>query len=113
MTLPACRSTGPSSEAGHYPPRRGSAVGDLPRPAITRPCRGWFVSIGWEELGDLRAIGPDRDALKLRLAATYPAAKPGAIPVWAGVLMRFMTEIEIGDLVISPNKADRTLNFGR
>jgi restriction system protein len=74
---------------------------------------GGFVSIGWEELGDLRVIGPDREALKLRLAATYPTAKPGAIPVWAGVLMRFMTEIEIGDLVISPNKADRTLNFGR
>lgn len=74
---------------------------------------GGFVSIGWEELGDLRAIGPHRDALKLRLSATYPSAKPGAIPVWAGVLMRFMTEIQIGDIVISPYKADRTLNFGR
>ena len=39
---------------------------------------GGFVSIGWEELGDLRAIGPDRDALKLRLAATCPTATPGA-----------------------------------
>jgi restriction system protein len=74
---------------------------------------GGFVSIGWEELGDLREIGPERDALKLRLAATYPTAKPGAIPVWAGVLVRFMTEMQVGDYVISPNKADRTLNFGR
>jgi restriction system protein len=74
---------------------------------------GGFVSIGWEELGDLRTIGPDRDALKLRLAATYPTAKPGAIPVWAGVLMRFMTEMQVGDYVISPNKTDRTLNFGK
>jgi restriction system protein len=74
---------------------------------------GGFVSVGWEELGDLRKIGPDRDALKLRLAATYPSAKPGAIPVWAGVLMRFMAEMEVGDYVISPNKADRTLNFGK
>jgi restriction system protein len=75
--------------------------------------QGGFVSIGWEELGDLRTIGPDRETLKLRLAATYPTAKPGAIPVWAGVLMRFMTELQIGDYVVSPNKADRTLNFGR
>jgi restriction system protein len=74
---------------------------------------GGFISVGWEEVGDLRVIGPDRDALKVRLAATYPTAKPGAIPVWAGVLMRFMTEIEVGDFVISPSKADRTLNFGR
>lgn len=74
---------------------------------------GGFVSIGWEELGDLRVIGPDRETLKRHLSATYPAAKPGAIPVWAGILVRFMVEMQVGDYVISPNKADRTLNFGR
>jgi restriction system protein len=74
---------------------------------------GGFVSIGWDELGDLRAIGPDRDALKLRFAATYPSAKPGAIPVCAGVLLRFMAEMQIGDFIISPNRANRTLDFGR
>jgi restriction system protein len=74
---------------------------------------GGFISIGWEELGDLREIEPDRETLKLRLAATYPTAKPGAIPVWAGVLHRFISEMQIGDLVVSPNKADRTLNFGK
>ncbi|MBK5221564.1 MAG: restriction endonuclease [Acidimicrobiia bacterium] len=73
---------------------------------------GGFVSIGWEELGDVRELDLDRESLKLHLAATYPAVKPGAIPVWAGVLIRFIEEIAIGDYVISPNKADRTLNFG-
>src|SRR5262245_53301039 len=74
---------------------------------------GGFISIGWKELGDPRAIGPDREQLKLRLAATYPNAKPGAIPVWAGVVARFMDDMQIGDYIISPNKADRTLNVGR
>lgn len=73
---------------------------------------GGFISIGWEELGDLSGTDVDRETLKLRLAETYPTAKPGAIPVWAGVLYRFIAEMQIGDYVISPNKADRTLNFG-
>lgn len=71
-----------------------------------------FISVGWEELGDLSAVVTDRESLKLRIAETYPSAKPGAIPVWAGVLVRFMTEMNVGDFVISPSKADRTLNFG-
>lgn len=74
---------------------------------------GRFISIGWEELGDLRQIGHDRETLKQRLIEAYPGAKPGAIPVWAGVLHRFISEMKIGDFVVSPNKVDRTLNFGR
>lgn len=73
---------------------------------------GGFISIGWEEIGDLRGVSPDRQTLKARLTAAYPTAKPGAIPVWAGVLHRFITEMQIGDYVVAPNKADRTLNFG-
>lgn len=73
---------------------------------------GQFVSIGWEELGDLGDLGDDRDDLKLRLAAAYPTAKPGAIPVWAGLIWRFVKEMQVGDFVLSPRKADRTINFG-
>ena len=73
---------------------------------------GQFISIGWEELGDLTDAEIDRESLKRQIAATYPTAKPGAIPVWAGVLVRFINEMKVGDFVISPNKADRTLNFG-
>lgn len=71
-----------------------------------------FISVGWEELGDLRTLEIDREALKVRIAATYANAKPGAIPVWAGVLVRFINEMNVGDYVISPSKRDRTLNFG-
>jgi restriction system protein len=73
---------------------------------------GGFISIGWEELGDLRRIDPDRDSLKRVLADTYPTAKPGAVRLWAGILLRFVAEMKVGDLVISPRKQDRTLSFG-
>jgi predicted Mrr-cat superfamily restriction endonuclease len=39
--------------------------------------KGGFVSIGWEEIGDLRILDTSREGLKLRLAQTYPTAKPG------------------------------------
>lgn len=72
-----------------------------------------FISIGWDRLGDLRSIGPDKNEMKARVRATYPEAKPGAIPAWAGILIRFAFEMRPGDLVIYPFKPDSTLNFGR
>lgn len=71
-----------------------------------------FVSIGWE-IGDIRAIGSGRTQLKEALERRYPDEKPGAYPVWAGILLRFAFEMEPGDIVIAPNKRDSTLNFGR
>lgn len=72
---------------------------------------GNFVSIGWDEVGDLRALPSDRAALKAVLRSGYPDAKEGAYPVWAGILYRFGTELAPGDLIVSPQKSDRTLNF--
>lgn len=72
-----------------------------------------FISIGWEELPDLRELGDDRERLKSILLETFPEAKAGAIRVWAGILLRFAFEMGPGDLVISPYKPDGTLNFGR
>ena len=46
--------------------------------------RDGFISLGWEEVGDLARFGGNRDALKAELAAKYPSAKPGALPIWAG-----------------------------
>jgi hypothetical protein len=71
------------------------------------------VSIGWQELGDPRNIGNDREALKALLAQTYPEAKPGAIPGWAGMLARFVYEMQIGDLVVYSGKADESFNIGK
>lgn len=74
--------------------------------------RGGFVGIGWDRLGDHDAMSATRENLKSFLAEAYPSAKAGAIPIWAGVIFRFVTEMQIGDYIVNPNKADRTLNFG-
>lgn len=72
-----------------------------------------FIAIGWDDVGDLTAIGSDKETMKQRVTEARPTAKPGAIPVWAGVLLRFAFEMRVGDLVIYPYKPDSTLNFGR
>lgn len=77
------------------------------------PVGGGFISVGWDELGDLHRFEQNRERLKLALAQAYPGAKAGAIPVWAGVLHRFACEMQPGDLVVAPNKADSTVSIGR
>ena len=72
-----------------------------------------FISVGWDEIGDLSKVGSDKEAMKARVAATYRGAKPGPIPVWAGVLLRFAFVMRPGDVVIYPYRPDSTLNFGR
>ncbi len=72
-----------------------------------------FISIGWAEMGDLAALGNDKDAMKAKVAATYPDIKPGAIPGTAGTLLSFVFRMQVGDLVVYPHKPDSTLNFGR
>jgi restriction system protein len=72
-----------------------------------------FVSIGWEEMGDLSAIGYDKEAMKAKLTAMYPDMKPGAVPGTAGTLLAFSHRMQRGDLVVYPYKPDSTLNFAR
>lgn len=72
-----------------------------------------FVSIGWDAVGDLSRLDATRDAFKEALRAAYPTYKEGAVPVAAGVLFRFVHQMQSGDLVLYPHKPDSTLAFGR
>lgn len=81
-------------------------------PASTLVDQG-FVSIGWNEIGDLHRAGNDQSTIKAMVAETYPDAKPGAIPAWAGTLRRFAFELAIGDLVVAPSKQRSVYNIGR
>jgi restriction system protein len=71
------------------------------------------IAIGWKAMGNLVEIKADRDAFKLQVADKYPATKHGAIPVHAGVLYRFVYEMQIGDLVVFPSKHDRLIYIGK
>jgi restriction system protein len=72
-----------------------------------------FVAIGWMAMPDLRGVGNDRDAMKAALAAAYPDASPRALSAWTGMLLRFAFEMRPGDLVVHPDKQERTVSVGR
>lgn len=70
------------------------------------------IALGWHEMGDLAALPADREAFKAKVAECFPKAKPGAIPNYAGQLFRFVHEVNVGDLVIYPSKAQRQVHIG-
>ena len=78
----------------------------------TAPIDKNYVAIGWHEMGDLREIPNNKEAFKAKYQQTFPNHKPGAIPVCAGVLFRFLHEMQIGDIVVYPSKEDRHVNIG-
>lgn len=71
-----------------------------------------LIAIGWEEMGDLSAIDPFRDAYKEKYLAAYPNAKKGAIAISTGMLYRFVHDVKEGDYVVFPSKIDRKINIG-
>lgn len=77
------------------------------------PITSGLVAIGWHQLGDVGQIPPTRQAFKEAYAAAIPDAKPGAIPVSAGQVFRFVHEAQVGDVVVYPSRHDRMINIGR
>jgi predicted Mrr-cat superfamily restriction endonuclease len=62
---------------------------------------------------DLALIGEDRHAIKAELTRSYPQAKSGTIAAWAGVLLRFAFEPDVGDVVAHPERASKSVSIGR
>ena len=71
------------------------------------------IGIGWPKMGDLSLIDNNRDAFKAAYEIHYPNDKKGAIPVKAGMLYRFVYEMQIGDFIIYPSKFDKKIHIGR
>jgi len=70
------------------------------------------VALGWYRVGDLTGLAT-RDQFKTRVSEAYPEMKPGAVPVSAGQLFRFIHEAEAGHVVAYPCKRDRHIHLGR
>lgn len=70
------------------------------------------TALGWPAMGDLRSIANNREAFKQQMAFSYPKMKPGAVPTSAGMLYRFLYEMEVGDYVVFPSKVNREVNIG-
>ena len=58
------------------------------------------IAIGWEEIGDLKKIAPDKEAFKSKYKKTYPNAKKKSIDLASGMLYRFLHVIEYFYLLI-------------
>ncbi len=71
------------------------------------------VAVGWHELADLSRLAPNQKTFKAEVAKAYPDAKLGAIPNYAGQLLRFVHSMQRGDLILYPSKRDRHVHFGR
>lgn len=71
-----------------------------------------FISIGWDMLGDLTLIPGGREGLKRALAGKVPEDSYKAIPGWAGILLRFRDEAQLGDVIVAPYKPNSTINIG-
>lgn len=74
--------------------------------------KGGRIAIGWKQIGNLQEIPPTRDDFKEKYIQAFPDAKKGSIPTSVGMLFRFCHEVQIGDYIIYPSKADRMINIG-
>lgn len=70
------------------------------------------VGIGWPEVGDLTSLA-STDALRARVVASFPDAKPSTVASWAGQIDAFRSRMQIGDLVALPLKSAPAVAFGR
>jgi len=73
---------------------------------------GDIIAIGWPAMGDLKKISPTREAFKERYCVAFPSSKKGSVATSAGMLFRFVHEVQIGDYVVFPSKHDRKINIG-
>jgi len=71
-----------------------------------------FVALGWDEVGNLSDIKPDRESFKEKVAKSYPKFKLGKIANNGGQLYRFVHEMKTSDLVVYPSKRDRQVHIG-
>jgi restriction system protein len=68
------------------------------------------VALGWNKVGDLSTLAPNRDNFKTAVSLAYPETNPGAIPINAGQLFRFIHEMKPEDLVLYPPKQDKKIH---
>lgn len=85
------------------------ATGDADTLFLQKNC----IALGWPLMGDLGHLPNDVNAFKQKLLQVYPAYKPGAIPVNAGQLHRFVYVMQVGDIIVYPSKQDKQIHIGQ
>jgi restriction system protein len=72
-----------------------------------------MVAIGWVDAGDLSELPDDREAFKEHLRILYPTKSEPWVANAAGQLLRFRHGMRRDDLIVYPQKSDRTINIGQ
>ena len=73
---------------------------------------GGYISIGWDELGDLSMIGGGREGLRAALAPLRPDKNQYSIGAQVGTLLRFRDTMAVGDIVVAADKVESTISIG-
>ena len=73
---------------------------------------GGFAAMGWDGLGNLNELEPDREAFKNAMSAAYPDAKARTISQWAGQVYRFVHGAQDGDVVVYREFGGGPINLG-
>lgn len=68
-----------------------------------------IVAIGWEEMGDCSAL-QSREDFRSKYVEAYPEAR--SVGGQAGQVYRFIREMQIGDMVLSPDSISREVLVG-
>lgn len=71
------------------------------------------IGIGWPQMRDLTELADTRTAFKARFGEVFPDEKDGAIPVKAGMLFRFVHEMEAEHIILYPSKITKKVHIGR
>ena len=71
-----------------------------------------IIAIGWKEMGNLSRLSRTREAFKEAFSSIFPNVKKGSVASAAGMMYRFVCEVEVGDYVIYPSKSNRKINIG-
>lgn len=72
-----------------------------------------IIAIGWNDMGDLSKIQPNRESYYKAYDKVYPNKTKQSIAGSAGQLFRFVNEAKVGDYVVYPTKFNRMINIGR
>lgn len=71
-----------------------------------------YIGIGWNELGDLGQVPPNRESFKAALRLAQPHATEASIRAQSSSLYRFTHEMKENDLIVYPSKSDRMIYVG-
>lgn len=70
------------------------------------------IAIGWDKLGDLSQITPNKEEIRKHYQTVYPDAKKMSVSNCVGSISRFFLEMQIGDYIVFPSKFNREINLG-